>query len=107
MAAPATIHTQRSNDGTVVVEVHGEVDLGCADRLRRVLVDAANQLRPVRIVVDLRHVTFIDSTGIGALVAGTNTARSIGVGFVVRNPSAFVVTQLRQTGLHQTLIPGG
>jgi anti-sigma B factor antagonist len=104
-AARAIIHTQRATDGTVVVEVRGEVDVSSSDRLRGVLVDTVARLRPVGVVVDLRHVTFIDSSGIGALAAGSNTARSHGIEFTVRNPSPFVVTQLRQTGL-QTLMPG-
>jgi anti-sigma B factor antagonist len=105
MVAGATIHTQQTNDGTIVVEVRGEVDLTSSDRLRHVLVDLANQRRPVRLVVDLLHVTFIDSTGIGALAAASNAARVVGVGFTLRNPSPFVLTQLRQTGLHQTIMP--
>jgi anti-anti-sigma factor len=41
----------------------------------------------------------MDSTGIGALVVGLNTARDIGADFVVRNPSPFVLRQLHITGL--------
>jgi hypothetical protein len=33
--------------------------------------------------VDMRHVTFIDSTGIGALVAGYHAARTAGVAYRV------------------------
>src|SRR4051794_41359038 len=104
MAAGATIHTQRAADGSVVVNIRGEIDVSSTDRLRRVLVDTANQVRPVRIVVDLLHVTFIDSTGLSALVAGSNAARTVGIGFTVRNPNAFVVTQLRQTGLYHAMM---
>src|SRR3954454_19072243 len=74
MASRTTIHTQRASDGTVVVEVRGEVGVSSSDRLRSVLVDAVTQLRPVQLVVDLLHVTFTDSTGIGALAAGHNIA---------------------------------
>jgi hypothetical protein len=39
-------------------------------RLRELLIETAARLRPRCIVVDLLHVTFIDSTGMGALTPG-------------------------------------
>ena len=97
------INTTQGLDGGVVVEVRGEIDLVSADRLRQVLVDTASRLRPVRLVVDLMHVTFIDSVGLGALVAGHQAAHALGIRCTIRQPSPFVVAQLRQTGLYDTL----
>ena len=97
------INTTRGTDGCVVIEIRGELDLADSERLRQVLVDASLQ-RPTEVVVDLVHVTFIDSSGIGALVAGYNAARGLGVRFAVRQFSPFILTQLRQTGLDEMLI---
>jgi anti-sigma B factor antagonist len=97
------INTHRSTDGSVVVEIRGEIDVASADRLCRTLVDAATRLRPTRVVVDLLYLTFIDSTGIGALVAGRNAARSVGGEFALRHANHFVTAQLRQTGLYTAL----
>jgi anti-sigma B factor antagonist len=97
------INKVQGMDGGVVVEVRGEIDVADAARLADVLVDTATHLRPARLIVDLLHVTFIDSTGVGALVAGRNAAHSLGIPFAVRRPSAFVVAQLRQTGLYEAL----
>jgi anti-sigma B factor antagonist len=98
------INTVRGADGTVVVDVRGEIDLGSADRLRAIITDAATRLRPPRLIIDLLHVTFIDSVGIGSLAAGRNAARAAGIGFTLRHPSAFVTAQLRQTGLYDELV---
>jgi len=95
----------RGSDGAVVVEVRGEIDLASTDRLRRVLQDAA-RIRPTAVIVDLLYVTFIDSTGIGALAAGYNAARAYGVPFEVRQARPFILTQLRQTGLYEALVDG-
>ena len=62
-------------DGCGVVTVAGEVDVHTSSRLRDVLFDPALCSDP-RIVVDLRGVTFIDSTGIGTLVAARRWAGS-------------------------------
>jgi anti-anti-sigma factor len=100
------INTMRGSDGGIVVEVRGEIDVANSDRLRDVLFDAGRE-RPEAVVVDLVYVTFIDSTGIGALVAGYNNARRYGVPFVLRRVGPFLVTQLRQTGLYEVLVPEG
>ena len=97
------INTLHGPGGGVVVEIRGEVDVASADRLRQLLVDLATRLRPTTLAVDLLHVTFIDSTGIGALAGAADVAHQHGVGFTVRNPSPFVATQLRTTGLYETL----
>ncbi len=99
-----TLIKLRLSDGQVVVEIRGEVDVAHAERLRQVLLQASAE-RPTVLVVDLLYVTFIDSTGIGALAAGYNDARHLGVRFVVSRPSPFIETQLRQTGLHDLLTP--
>jgi len=95
----ALLSTRRLADGTVVVEIRGELDSSTADQLRDVLVDTVTRFRPVRVQADMMHVTFIDSTGIGALAAGRNAARALGVRFEVHNPGPFVASQLRMLGL--------
>jgi anti-sigma B factor antagonist len=57
-----------TRDGCSVVTVSGELDVLTAPRLRQVLFDPVLCSRP-HVVVDLRDVGFIDSTGIGTLVA--------------------------------------
>jgi anti-anti-sigma factor len=97
--------TTRADDGSVVVNVRGEVDVSSAGSLRQIITDAA-ALRPKRIVVDLLHVTFIDSTGLSVLIGGRSDAQALRVAYIVRNPSGFVTSQLRKTGLYKILITG-
>lgn len=101
---PAVINTSQTVDGSVRVEVRGEIDLQNSNRLRETIVHSVTRLRPALIVVDLLHVTFIDSIGVGALAAGFNAARRLGVSFTLRNPRGLVAQQLRQTGLSDTLV---
>lgn len=61
--------------GHTVVKVAGEVDVFTAPQLRQVLFDPVLCSQP-RIVVDLVDVEFMDSTGIGTLVAGRRWAAS-------------------------------
>jgi anti-anti-sigma factor len=100
----AVVSRSEQEDGTVVVELRGELDLSINEALRLLLVETASVVRPPRIVVDLLHVTFVDSTGIGALAAGYTAARAAGVGFTVRHLAPFVAEQLRVTGLYEYLV---
>jgi anti-anti-sigma factor len=95
----ALVSTRRLADGTVVVDIRGELDSATANQLRDVLVDTVSRVRPVRVQADLLHVTFMDSMGIGALAAGRNAAEAVGVPFEVVNPGPFVASQLRMLGL--------
>ena len=54
-------------NGSVVVELAGELDLYNAEELRSALHDAAAR-EPSRLVIDLTGVEFIDSTALGVLV---------------------------------------
>jgi hypothetical protein len=64
-----------------------------------VLVEQIERGEIQDLVVDLTHLVFMDSNGIGALVAGYGAARQAGVRFLVRVPSGFVYRQLNITGL--------
>ncbi len=95
----AVMTTRRQADGAIVVDVRGTLDAATVDALRETLVSTLGSQRPTSMIVDLTFVTFMDSMGIGALVAGYNAAREIGTRFLLRNPSEFVHRQLRVTGL--------
>ena len=95
----ALVTSQRLDDGAAIIDVRGELDVTTVTAFRDLLVDTITRDRPVRVVVDMLRVTFMDSTGIGALVVGYNTAREVGAEFVVINPSPFVRRQLHITGL--------
>ena len=62
-------------DGCAVLSVAGEIDLGTAPQLRERLMELVDQGHR-RIVVDLTATDFLDSTGLGALVAGLKRLRA-------------------------------
>lgn len=80
-----------------VVVVRGELDLAAvADLL--VAVDVALTAGP-RLALDLRDTTFIDSTGVTALVALSVRLGQIPEAIVLRDPSPPVVRMLELTGV--------
>jgi len=65
----------QQRDGCAVLSVSGEVDLATAPQLRQQLVDLVTDGHRC-IVVDLSGTDFLDSTGLGALVAGLKRLRA-------------------------------
>ncbi len=91
------VEIDHPGQGQVVVAVSGEIDLYTSGRLREAL-DDLDIASVRRLVIDLSAVDFIDSTGLGLLVA---TARRLPVGapFVVVCHTEKVREVLLMTGL--------
>lgn len=69
--------SERLPSGWAVVVVSGDVDLLSAPTLRVNLLAAVKEYS-TNLVVDMTGVTFIDSSGLGALVAAWRRARAEG-----------------------------
>ncbi|EKV28624.1 Anti-anti-sigma regulatory factor (antagonist of anti-sigma factor) [Caenispirillum salinarum AK4] len=77
-----------------VAALSGEVDLECSPAVRRALLDALRDGRPV--IVDLSLVSYIDSSGIASLVEAYQAARKQGTALMLAavSPAALRVMQL-------------
>jgi anti-sigma B factor antagonist len=80
------------------VALRGEIDVLTVDRVRVALIGAL-AAHPHELVVDLTDLTFIDSTGLGALIAGFQRARDAGVSFRLAHPTPAVRQILVLSGL--------
>jgi anti-anti-sigma factor len=78
-----------------VVHVAGEVDLASAPQLKTCL-----KALDGNVVVDLRNVTFLDSTGINAFIVTFKRLSADGGGLTLRNPNSAVAKTLEIVGLH-------
>lgn len=76
-----------------LVRLSGEVDLSWSQQVRRAILDALE--RTGRVGVELSQVSYIDSSGIAALVEGFQTARSRGQQFGLVAASTAVVSVLQ------------
>jgi anti-sigma B factor antagonist len=82
---------------TIVVLI-GEVDLSTSGRLRETLIAISNSGEN-RVVVDMSNVTFMDSTGLSALVGPLKRFRTMKGEIVLRSPAKAVQKVLEITGL--------
>jgi RND superfamily putative drug exporter len=99
-AQPLALEVERT-DGRVLVRATGDLDLSTARRLHETLL-REEQDAPT-VVVDLRAVRFIDSSGLAALVSAHQRARRRGARFVAVHTDGTPVAQiLAHTALDRT-----
>lgn len=80
----------------------GEVDVAAVPSLRTRLTEAlTSDPRPVRLIIDLDDVTFIDSRGIGLLVETKYRCDDLAVDFTVRNVPEHTRRLMIMTGLRE------
>jgi anti-sigma B factor antagonist len=95
--------THATADGGVRLAVAGEIDIATVDQLTDVLTEIIRNRRPARLDVDFAEVTFLDSSGVAALVAAWRSASADRIGFAVVNCDPNVLRVLEITGMMQAL----
>ncbi|MEU3298136.1 STAS domain-containing protein [Streptomyces longwoodensis] len=89
--------TVTATDGIRVLSLTGELDHDTGEALRQAL-DVTGTARP-RIVVDMRQLTFMDSTGINLLVAAYQTVTRADGWIRLAAPTEAVLRTLQLVGV--------
>lgn len=71
------IDDERVSRNTEVLAVHGDLDLRVAPELRARITRSIDGGAP-SLVIDLSHVTFLDSMALGVLLGATKRLRALG-----------------------------
>jgi anti-sigma B factor antagonist len=69
---------QRENEGIVILDLDGPLTMGHTDRDLRDRLSALHQAGKLNIVLNLKEMSDIDSTGLGTLVFGLAELRKAG-----------------------------
>lgn len=85
---------------TALVSLHGELDAFAAGRVRELMAEAAHCRR---LVIDLSDVSFVDSSGLGAIVSGIRRVRAIGGAVAVAVSPGPVERLLRTAGFDRVV----
>jgi anti-sigma B factor antagonist len=101
----ARCHVEESRvGGSACITITGELDVSCARRFGDLLRDTEIEGLET-LVVDLRSVTFIDSTGLVLLIKVDTLAREEGFRLdIVRSPTEIVTAVFEVSGI-DTLLP--
>ena len=99
------IDVQTRPDGIGVVVPRGRLNMVSARRLKELLGDLVAK-GTNRIVVDMAETTFLDSSGLGALIGGLKSARQAGGDLRIARPTPAVYTVFELTNLDRVLRAG-
>ena len=95
---------RRTHGDWAVVEVGGELDLYTAPSFRESVLEAAADTGPPKVIVDFRGLGFIDSSGLGAIVACLKHLRERGGDLSLAAPDGSGLRRLLDlTGLDRVL----
>jgi anti-sigma B factor antagonist len=95
--------TEQTAD-TLVLQPIGRLDLLTAGEFKAQLTTAVTEGKR-RIIIDMAHVSFVDSSGLGALISGLKAARRAGGDLRIAHVSQQTLTVLTLTTLDRVLRP--
>jgi anti-anti-sigma factor len=91
-------------DGVGVIRPHGRLNMVSAPQLSKAVEELVSS-GCARLVVDLSQTSFIDSSGLGALVASLKRARTAGGDLRLAATTPQIDTVLQLTNLNRVLQP--
>lgn len=94
-----SVSTHHEPDGVVRIALAGEVDLATVVSLEQTVTATLDDPSTTSLVVDLEGLTFLDSTGISALLKGRRQADERTKGYRVTAAHGTVLQILEVTGV--------
>jgi anti-sigma B factor antagonist len=73
----------RHLDKITIFDISGDIDLATSPQLRKALLRELRELRIPRVILNLKAVRYIDSSGVASLVEGLKAARDVRARFVL------------------------
>jgi anti-anti-sigma factor len=84
----------RQAGDVVIVDLNGKLTAGLGDQILRETIDELLGEEKKKILLNLSDVSFMDSAGVGELVAGLKTARNFGASLRLLNANERVHSTL-------------
>lgn len=91
-------------DGRLTVYLSGEIDHHIAKKIRQEMDSLIESEACAMLILDFKHVTFMDSSGIGLVMGRYKMMQSLGGQVQVVNVSAHIAKIMRLAGLDQLAV---
>lgn len=79
----------------------GEIDHHTASQMRREIDSAVENFHPAMLVLDFKHVSFMDSSGIGLVMGRYKTVNAIGGELAIINTTPQIGKVMRLAGMER------
>jgi len=73
----------RHLDQITILDITGDVDLASSPELRKALLRELREARMPRVVLNLKAVRYMDSSGVASLVEGLKVSRGLGARLIL------------------------
>jgi anti-sigma B factor antagonist len=73
----------RHLDKTTIFDISGDVDLATSPELRKALLRELREARTPRVILNLKAVRYMDSSGVASLVEGLKVSRDLGARLIL------------------------
>ncbi|MGB2634105.1 MAG: STAS domain-containing protein [Candidatus Acidiferrum sp.] len=86
----------RPSDRMTILDISGDIDLANSPAMRKVLLGEIKEKHTPKVLLNLKNVRYIDSSGIASLVEGLKAARDNGARLILYglSPSVREVLEL-------------
>ena len=91
--------TTRQDGNVAIVDLSGSIDSGLLRKTIQELVAAGQN----KVLLNIEHVTYVDSAGMGEMVSACSTVRKLGGDLKLANPQARIAHLLQMTKLSTVL----
>jgi len=73
----------RRQDKTTIFDVFGDIDFANSPEVRQSVLREIRESHTARVIVNLRQVRYIDSSGVASLIEGLKASRDLGSRFIL------------------------
>lgn len=68
---------------TTIFDISGDIDLATSPELRKALLRELREARTARVILNLKAVRYMDSSGVASLVEGLKVSRDLGARLIL------------------------
>jgi len=76
------------SEDVLKVSLYGEIDHHSASALRKEIDERISEIKPKTLILDLKSIGFMDSSGLGLILGRYNKMKEIGGSLKVHNPGS-------------------
>lgn len=91
----------RTSGEYTILEIDGDVDLYNVGELKKTIFNMVDEEDITKLVLDMQGINYMDSSGVGALVAGHKKLKGVDGTFVLLNIKEDILNILRLATLDQ------
>ena len=88
---------------TLTVVLYGEIDHHNALKFRTSIDNIIMKKKPLKLILDLSNIEFMDSSGLGFIMGRYNKIQDLGGELLIQNPNEAVLKICRLAGLNRLI----